>query len=66
MLMLIVPFNIVYRSEVLTEDIAGEPVHEIYVIQVGNIIHVTGIGTWTYKINKTLYRWDEICIHMYW
>lgn len=46
MLMLIVPFNFVYRSEVLTEDIAGEPVHEIYVIQVlGNIIHVTGIGT---------------------
>lgn len=45
MLMLIVPFNIVYRSEVLTEDIAGEPVHEIYVIQVGNIIHVTGIST---------------------
>lgn len=50
----------------MTEDIAGEPVHEIYVIQVGTVICVTYVGIWTYKMNKTSYRWEEICIHMYW
>ena len=47
----------IHRSEVLTEDIAGEPVHEIYVIQVSLIyMYLKQVSIWSLE-TVTAFWW---------